>query len=109
MVVRHPNQKQQLVVHPMLRGYHGESIDDQYVLVLANFNRRHMDALDSHPDVLLAPSVFHAKTLQAHAHEKGKHAHYAALQKLGVTDQHQTVHLAGISAQKYGAKMTLDL
>jgi hypothetical protein len=109
MVVRHPNQKQQLAIHHMLRNYHWESIDDQHVLVLADFDKGHMDALDSHPDVLLAPSVFHAKTLQAHAHEKGKHAHYAALQKLGVTDQHQTVHLAGISAQKYGAKMTLDL
>jgi hypothetical protein len=107
-VVRHQS-RQRLAVHPLLRSYHWESIDDQYVLMLADFDKGHAVALDSHPDVLLAPSVFSDTTLQAHAQAKGKVTHYASLQKLGVTDQHRVSHLAGIAAQKYGHKMTLDL
>jgi len=108
-IVRHPNQKQRLGIHALLRSYHWESIDDQHVLMLADFHSGHMATLDSHPDVLLAPSIHSETTLQAHAHGKGKHAHYGALQKLGVMDHHRSTHLSQIAAAKYGAKLALDL
>jgi len=103
------DQLQRLSIHHLLRNYHGESVDDQHMLVLADFDSSHLDALDIHPDVLVAPSIHSETTLQAHAHGKGKHAHYGALQKLGVMDHHRSTHLSQIAAAKYGAKLALDL
>jgi hypothetical protein len=78
--------------------------------VLADVDPRHLDTLDMHPDVLLAPSVYSEETLQERADKTDATRHYLKLkQHLGITDQHRTAHLADFAAKKYGVKMLLGL
>lgn len=108
-VVRHPAQHSRLKIHALLHGYTWESIDLQHVLLLADIDPRHEATLDSDPDVWLAPSVFTETTLQAHAHLKGKDAHYQALKVIGIQDGHKVSHLAEFAAKRYGQKLALNL
>jgi len=109
-VVRHPDQHRRLSIHHLLQNYHWESIDAEHVLLLAEVDVHHLAALEAHPDVLLAPSIYSEETLQVHAARTDASAHYLKLNKcLGVTDQHRTIHLAAIAAETYGPKMLLDL
>jgi hypothetical protein len=110
LVVYHPNPRERLSVHHLLRGYHGESIDAEHTLVLADIDSRHLETLENHPGVLVAPSIFSDETVHAHAQQKDKHTHFLSLQRgLGLAEHHQTSHLARLAIQRFGAKFHLDI
>ena len=110
LIVHHPNPRERLGIHHLLRSYRGESIDAEHVLVLADINSRHLATLESRSDVLVAPSIFSDETVHAHAQQKDKHTHFLSLQRgLGLAEHHQTSHLARLAVQKFGAKFHLDI
>ena len=110
LVVHNPNPRERLSIHHLLRGYRGESIDAEHTLVLADIDSRHLETLENHPDVLVAPSLFGDETLYSHAQQKDKHKHFLSLQQgLGLTKDHQTSDLAQIAVRKFGGKFHLDL
>jgi hypothetical protein len=110
LVVHHPDMSQPLCVHHLLKNYHWESIDAEHVLVLADIDPRHLDALEAHPSVLLAPSIYSEETLKVHAAQTDAQPHYLKLKQcLGVTSQHTTIDLATSAVKRFGAKMALDL
>lgn len=114
MVVRHPTSagaiSAQLVIHSHLHEYHWESLDSEYVLCLASYSGHSHEILDTHPHVLVLPSVLSSVALHAHAVSKDRHGHFLSLkQALGLNESHRTADLAQMAAERYGRKFHLEL
>jgi len=107
IVLRHPATQHRLAIHRFLHGYQGMSLDENHVLVLANFNPRSVDILTAREDVLLLPSVLDPVTVHSHAASKNRAQHFEALRKIGMDETHTTAHLARFAAEKCGLHLDI--
>lgn len=99
LVVRHPNMGSRIAVHHFLQGYHGVSLDNGWMLELANLDPRRVNDLHAHNDVFMLPSVFDPRTIYALSQEHNKPEHFAALKKIGINEAHKTSDLAQLAAE----------
>ena len=111
MVVHHPNMlKDRLPIHHHLYNYHGVSLDDAHLLILANLPESNLEILENHDATYVLPSLYDPRTIHEHANAKaqamGKMAghfdkHLAALRVMGIDHTHKTADLAHMAAEKF--------
>lgn len=109
IVLRHSGWKHLTAVHHLFRNYSGESIDGDFVLLKANIHSANLSRCEVHPDMFVLPSIYSSKPVSVHAQEHDRTAHYLSLEKLGITAVHTTAAVAGIVADRYGPKFSLEL
>ena len=59
--------KNHLPIHELLHEYHYTRIDDEHVLVNAEYPVSHHHLIDKHPHTLMLPSISSGKALHTHA------------------------------------------
>lgn len=111
-VVKYAWTKEQPVIHihHLLKSYHWVALDAQHVFLTTTYAPRHHGTLDSHPDVLLLPSLQTSIAVSTHARDRQKQHLYGALQRgLGVGDAHTAYDVVAAAVKLHGVRFEPDL
>ncbi len=96
-------------IHALLGEYHWVALDAEHVFLTAYYAPGDHTTLDSHPDVLLLPSLQTTVPVEQHATDRGKGHLFAPLRGHGLTETHTAHDIVRWATEKFGARFEPEI
>lgn len=92
-------------IHDLVGNYHWHRLDDEHVIMVADYPVKNHKEIDKHPAVTIIPSLGSSKKLHKHI---SKQKHLDAIRKhFDITEDHTSEDLLDQLADKFGPMFTL--
>jgi hypothetical protein len=96
-------------IHHLLQDYHWEAIDGEHVLLVGRYHANSHGLLDSHPDVLVFPSLQSSVAVLEHATARSKAHLFEPLRRIGADKSHSAYEIVSMAVDAFGVRFEPEI